>query len=98
MTRPSIQLPHTSVAEGILHIAQEAADQAAYNAVIQLADWLEQEGHPDLAHKMLSTFIEQPSENPVADPDQFGRDLETAEPEAETPAPAQDREALTEGD
>ena len=52
-------MKHQSVANEILDIANNAADAAAYNAVITLSNWLRDKGHNDLANEMIATFIAQ---------------------------------------
>ncbi len=67
----------------MLEIAQEAADQAALNALNTLAQWVEEKGHPDLATEMLATFG-APSEGDAAQ-----TELELAQPAPEAaPAPS----------
>lgn len=68
----------------MLEMAQEAADQAALNALNTLAQWVHDKGHPDLATKMLATFG-APSEGD----DDAQAELELAQPGPEAaPAPS----------
>lgn len=66
----------TSAHGAMLAFAQEAADQAAVNALNILSEWVREKGHPALADDMLATFG-APSEG---DPDQT--EIPFAEPDA----------------
>jgi hypothetical protein len=72
-----------SVQNAMIEMAQEAADQAAVNALNTLAQWVHEKGHPDLATEMLATFG-APSEG-----DDSQAELELAQPDPEAaPAPS----------
>lgn len=51
----------------MLEMAQEAADQAAVNVLNILVQWVEQEGYPDLARKMLDTFAAEQTDDATGD-------------------------------
>jgi len=67
----------------MLEMAQEAADQAAVNVLNILVEWVKEEGHPDLARKMLDTFAAEQTEESGTDLFASGQDPAPVQPEAD---------------